>query len=314
MILKRLFYGLAAVLIVYFAMNFGKDVFLNARKGDLPKEIDKVSNSAIDSSKNSDGEALFEEQGQKKTLNAKAGVVIMADTGKIIFAENAFDALPMASLTKIMSAMVALDQKIDLDRAVSISPDDYTIGGNLRIVPGMEKVSMKDLFYASITGSANNAALAIAQNTNLNTEQFTEQMNRKAVELNLESLHYEEASGLSSKNIGSAYDIARVASFAFKNYPLILDAASQATYPIRTLNTKREHIIKNPDDLFETAPGAFLASKTGYLDEALYCLILAKKTPRGMIIAVTLGNPSEQDSENETLRILSEGEKNIANY
>jgi D-alanyl-D-alanine endopeptidase (penicillin-binding protein 7) len=313
MILKRLFYGLAAVVIVYFVMNFSKDAFLNARKGDLRENVDKTSFLSDNNLKNSD-DAQIEEQKQKKTLNAKAGVVIMADTGKIIFAENAFDVLPMASLTKIMSAMVALDQKIDLNRVVSISPDDYTIGGNLRIAPGTEKVSIKDLFYASITGSANNAALAIAQNTNLNTEQFTEQMNRKAVELDLESLHYAEASGLSTENVGSAYDVARVAGFAFKNYPLILDAASRAEYSIFTRNTQREHTIKNPDDLFKTSPGAFLASKTGYLDEALYCLILAKKTPKGMIIAVTLGNPSKQDSENETLRLLNEGEKNIANY
>jgi len=308
MILKRLFYGFAAILIVYFAMNFGKSVFLDAKK-----DAEETNHSFGGNSNNPEDTPLIDQQ-QKKTLNAKAGVVIMADTGKIIFAENAFDVLPMASLTKIMSAMVALDQKINLDIAVSISPDDYTIGGNLRIAPGMEKVSVKDLFYASITGSANNAALTIAQNTNLNNEQFTEQMNRKAVELDLESLHYEEASGLSTKNVGSAYDVARVAAFAFKNYPLILDAASQASYSIRTRNTQREHIITNPDDLFKTSPGAFLASKTGYLDEALYCLVLAKKTSKGMIIAVTLGNPSKQDSEKETLRLLSEGEKNIANY
>lgn len=313
MILRRLFYGSAAIIIVYFAMNFGKDVFLSARKGDLHEDLGKTNNLVLDSKIENSNDVLSEDQTQKKTINAKAGVVIMADTGKIIFAENAFDIFPMASLTKIMSAMVALDQKINLNRVVSISPNDYTIGGNLRIAPGMEKVSVKDLFYASITGSANNAALAIAQNTNLNTEQFTEQMNRKAVELDLESLHYEEASGLSIKNVGSAYDVARVAGYAFKNYPLILDAASQAEYSIITRNTQREHTIKNPDDLFKTAPDAFLASKTGYLDEALYCLVLAKKTPKGMIIAVTLGNPSKQDSENETLRLLNEGERNIPN-
>jgi len=306
---KRFFYGLAVVVIVFLFLGYGKSIFLNAQKDNSQD----VSESGDDVTKKY-GEVLSESQEKKKTLNAKAGVVIFAETGKIIFAENAFDALPMASLTKLMSAMVALDQKIDLNRVVSISPDDYTIGGNLRIAPGMEKVSIKDLFYASITGSANNAALAISQNTSLSPEQFMEQMNRKAVELDLESVHYEEASGLSVKNIGSAYDIARVAAFAFKNYPLILDAASQAKYSIVTRNTQREHTITNPNDLFKTSPDAFLASKTGYLDEALYCLVLAKKTPKGMIIAVTLGNPSEQDSENETLRILLEAEKNIDNY
>jgi D-alanyl-D-alanine endopeptidase (penicillin-binding protein 7) len=310
---KRLFYGLAVIIVVCLALNFSKNAILNAQKENLREGVVAKTNYLSNITPKDSSNASPSSQTQKKTLNAKAGVVIMADTGKIIFAENAFEVLPMASLTKIMGAMVALDQKIDLNRVVSIPPDDYEIGGNLRIVPGIEKVSVKDLFYASITGSANNAALALSKNTNLNVEQFTEQMNRKAVELDLESLHYAEASGLSAQNVGSAYDIARVAGFAFRNYPLILDAASQENYLIRTRNTQREHTIKNPDGLFKTSPGAFLASKTGYLDEALYCLVLAKKTPKGMIIAVTLGNPSKQDSENETLRLLSEGEKNITN-
>lgn len=245
---------------------------------------------------------------QPRTLHSKAGVVVNADTGKIIYAENAFEILPMASITKIMSSMVALDNKISLGKVVSIPPDDYTIGGNLRIVAGRETVKVKDLFYASITGSANNAALAIAKLVNLSEDEFVSAMNRKAVELKLESLHFEEASGLSPKNSGNAYDIARMAGYAFSRYPLILDAASQAEYRLTTQNTRREHTIKNPDDLFKRATGQFLASKTGYLDEALYCLVLAKKTPSGMIVAVTLGNADKDDGENETLGLLQKGE------
>jgi D-alanyl-D-alanine endopeptidase (penicillin-binding protein 7) len=243
-----------------------------------------------------------------KTLHSKAGVVINANTGKVIYAENAFEVLPMASITKLMSSMVAIDNKIGLEAVVTIPPDDYTIGGNLRIVAGRETVSVKDLFYASITGSANNAALAIAKLAKLSEVDFVSVMNRKAVELGLESLHFQEASGLSSNNSGSAYDVARMAGYAFLHYPLIMDAASQKEYKITTKNTKREHIIKNPNELFARASGQFVASKTGYLDEALYCLVLAKNTQGGMIVAVTLGNADKQDGENETLDLLKKGE------
>jgi D-alanyl-D-alanine endopeptidase (penicillin-binding protein 7) len=255
------------------------------------------------------GIVLGEEQPETKTLHAKAGVVVNANTGKVLYAENAFEELPMASITKLMSSMVALDNKIDLRKVVTIPPDDYTIGGNLRIVAGRETVMVKDLFYASITGSANNAALTIAKLTNLTAEDFVAAMNRKSVELKLESLHFQEASGLSPQNTGSAYDIAQMAGYAFSHYPLILDAASQKQYEIITQNTKRQHLIKNPDGLFESSFGQFAASKTGYLDEALYCLVLAKKTPGGMIVAVTLGNPSKEDSENETMQLLQKGER-----
>lgn len=246
-----------------------------------------------------------------KTLHSKAGIVINADTGRVIYAENAFEVLPMASITKLMSGMVALDNKISLEKVVTIPLDDYTVGGNLRIVAGKETVTVKDLFYASITGSANNAALSIAKHVNLSATDFVSAMNRKAVELKLESLHFQEASGLSPKNIGTAYDVARMAGYAFTNYPLLLDTASQKEYKLMTQNTKREHTIKNPNDLFERAEGQFLASKTGYLDEALYCLVLAKKTPGGMIVAVTLGNADKVDGESETLQLLKRGESVI---
>jgi len=245
-------------------------------------------------------------------MNSKAAVVINVNTGEIIFADNAFQSLPMASLTKLMSAMVSLDNKVNLQSAVSIPPNYFTIGGNLRIVPGSETVLVRDLLYASITGSANNAALSLAKETKLTEKEFSNAMNRKAIELGLETLHYEEPSGLSPKNTGSAYDVARLAGIAFTKYPLILDAASKGSYVMHTQNTQREHTIKNPNKLFEREPGKFLASKTGYLDEALYCLVLAKNTPGGMLVAVTLGNPSSDDSETETLRILSDAEKVVA--
>lgn len=247
-----------------------------------------------------------------KTLDSRAGVVINATTGKIIYAENAFEVLPMASITKIMSAMVALDRNIDLKKEVSISPEDYKIGGNLRIVAGRETVTVKDLFFASITGSANNAAITIAKLSNVpNGDDFVSAMNRKSIELKLDSLHFEEASGLSPENVGSAYDIAKMVGHAFQKYPIIFDAGSRKEYQIVTKNTQREHIIKNPNDLFAASPGEFSASKTGYLDEALYCLALAKRTSVGMIVAVTLGNPSKIDGEQEALMLLKKGEQTI---
>jgi len=266
------------------------------------QKADEVGKSVI---KNEDDSGSVQ---SIKTLHSKAGVVINAETGKVIYAENAFEVLPMASITKLMSSMVALDNKISLNEEVTIPPDDYTIGGNLRIVPGRETVSVKDLFYASVTGSANNAALVIARVTKLSEMDFVSAMNRKAVELKLESLHFQEASGLSPKNIGTAYDVAQMAGYAFLHYPLILDAASRSEYKITTKNTKREHVIKNPNELFGRAVGQFVASKTGYLDEALYCLVLAKNTPRGMIVAVTLGNPNKDDGESEALELLQKGE------
>lgn len=245
-------------------------------------------------------------------LRSRAGIVMVAETGEILFADNAFQKYPIASLTKLMSAMVALDKRIDLAAPSKISAGDFKVGGNLRIVPDMETVTAKDLLFASITGSANNAAIALAKKTGISEKEFVVEMNRKAVEFNLESLSFTDASGLSPLNAGSAYDTAIMAGKAFLNYPLIAEAASLENYPITTLNTGREHVIKNPNELFNRASGLFDASKTGYLDEALYCLVITKKTKGGTVIALTLGNASKNDGENETLELLRQGEKIIA--
>lgn len=243
---------------------------------------------------------------QTRRLQARAGVVLHTPSGTITSAQDAFTPYPIASLTKLMSAMVALDHGLKLDMEMTLLPAEYTVGGNLRVVAGRETVRVRDLVYASVTGSANNAALALARATGLSREEFVREMNRKAIRLGLESLRFIDPSGLDPRNIGSAYDVAEMASVAFTRYPLILDAASRGEYAVLTTNTHREHVVRNPNRLFARASGEFLASKTGYLDEALYCLLLAAPSGDGFVVAVTLGNPSEAGSEQETLTLLKD--------
>lgn len=243
---------------------------------------------------------------------ARASVVIDASSGRILAEHDSTVMYPIASLTKLMSAMVALDHGVSLDREVTILPEEFTVGGTLRIVPGVETVTVRDLLYASIVGSANNAALALVRSTGLSKEEFVREMNRKAVALDAEHLSFADPSGLDPRNIGSAYDVARMAAVAWTKYPLIRDAASRGSYPIVTRNTHREHTVKNSNGLFERAASKFQFSKTGYLDEALYCLVLGRETPMGLIVAVTLGHPSDIGSQEETLSLLTKDPGHVA--
>lgn len=238
---------------------------------------------------------------------SRAAVVLHMPSGRMLSEHDSATPFPIASLTKLMSAMVALDHGIDLNQEVTILPEEFTIGGNLRIAPG-EVVTARDLLYSSIVGSANNAALALARVSGLSRKDFVQEMNRKAVALGLEHTHFLDPSGLDPENMGSAYDVAQMAAVAFARYPLIRDAASRADYTLTTRNTHREHTVKNPNTLFQEAPGAFTVSKTGYLDEALYCLVLARELPDAtLVIAVTVGHPSDVGSRTETLALLQEG-------
>lgn len=223
---------------------------------------------------------------------ARASVVLNAESGSVLFAHNAFTPLPIASLTKIMSAIVVLDTASSLDRDATILPAEYSVrGGNLRLASD-ERVTVRDLLFASLTGSANNAAFALPRALGMSDEAFLQEMNRKAITFGLESVRFVDAAGLSPENIGSAYDVARLAAHALAQYPLIAEAMAAPTYRVVAQGSGREHIIRNSNPLLSEL--AYRAeSKTGYLDEALHCLVLTKVQETGRIIAVLLGHPDE---------------------
>jgi D-alanyl-D-alanine endopeptidase (penicillin-binding protein 7) len=210
----------------------------------------------------------------------------------VLAEEHAFTPFPIASLTKIMSAMVALDQHPDLAQGVGILPAEYSIrGGNLRLDNG-ERVTVRDLLFASLTGSANNAAFALPRALGMSDEAFLEEMRRKAVALGLESFRFVDAAGLSPENVGSAYDMARLAAHALAHYPLIAEAMAAPEYRVVVQGSGREHIIRNSNPLLgELGPRA--ESKTGYLNEALHCLVLTRAHGTGRLVAVLLGHPDE---------------------
>lgn len=245
-------------------------------------------------------------------LQSRAAVVLHEDSGDILIAHNAFTPYPVASLTKFMSALVALESGIDLEEPVVVSSEDWTIGGTLRIVPDRDMITIRDLVYASITGSANNAANRLARCTGIDDETFVRAMNKKAISFGLEHTQFADPSGLSPENIASAYDIAIISLHALSGQEIIRDAAARAEYDIHILESDKIHTIKNPNNLCERARDRFIESKTGYLHEALYNLALTRETPTGRIIAVTLGHPDKTGGEDETLMLLDVAEEKLS--
>ncbi len=219
-------------------------------------------------------------------------IAIVYDTNikKILFSKSSFQQVPVASLTKLMTAMVFLETEPDLSRSFDILPGENVEGSRLYLNWG-ETVSLKDLLYASIVGSANNATLALVRSTGIPKEEFVERMNQKAIKLGLETTHFIDPTGLDPANVSSAYDIARLAEEAFKN-EIIKDAASRNEYYLIVQNTGRAHTVKNPNKLLGVESGVG-ASKTGYLNEAGYCLAV-QLAQKDNIIVVVLGSASKE--------------------
>ncbi|PIT98463.1 MAG: hypothetical protein COT71_00625 [Candidatus Andersenbacteria bacterium CG10_big_fil_rev_8_21_14_0_10_54_11] len=218
-----------------------------------------------------------------------------SEAGVMRAENNAFVVRPIASLTKLMTAMVALDHGIDWDQPVDILPEEYVIGGQLLLHSG-EKVTMRDLFHASLLGSANNATLAYVRALHIPEEEFIREMNRKAIALGLEQTRFSEVTGLDTDNVSTAYEAARMAEAAFRDYPEIARVTSLHDYSFTVLGRGRVHTISNTNKLLSDGDMSFTGSKTGYLYEAGYCLVVRGADKLSRHIVVVLGAASERQS------------------
>ncbi|NCF75522.1 MAG: hypothetical protein GWO87_03490 [Xanthomonadaceae bacterium] len=229
-------------------------------------------------------------------INAKSAIVVDAKTGKILYAKNSGQQMPIASITKLMSAKVILDLDPDWRKIIKYSKVDNDVFkyakkwemAYLYVNPG-DTMTVKDLFFSALVGSANNAVYALSRSTGLLRRDFVETMNRKAKEMGMENTHFTEPSGLNPSNVSTAQDLAKLGRKIFNNFK-ILEATTAKKYAFSTINTKKSHIIRNRNKLL-FSDLYILGTKTGYLNEAGHCLIVKAKDKKGNeIIVVTLGN------------------------
>lgn len=226
-------------------------------------------------------------------LTSKAAMAINEKTGEVLFEKNSNAAYPIASLSKIMTAAIFLKTQTPMDKVVTYKALDNAIGAKLYVTPG-ETMTTKDLFYTMLVGSANNAANALARSTGLSMAEFVQRMNDQAKEWGLTSTHFDDVSGLDEDNSSSVSDYARLSAKALKE-PLIMKASMTPHYTFTTLNTKQAHTIVNKNKMF--GAGWYVTGmKTGYLDEAGYCLMVRTRVSKSAppdVITVILGSSTD---------------------
>ncbi len=241
-------------------------------------------------------------EGNSDVVESASALLWDSEAQVIKYEVNGFERRPIASLTKLMTAMVALDFGVDLDQAMTILPEEYRIGGRLVLAPG-ESVTMRDLLHASLMGSANNATLALVRGTGVDEAEFIRAMNRKAIELGLEQTEFVELTGLDFHNISTAYEMAKIAESAWRDYPIIAEITSKIKYQYIVGGSGREHTIVNTNNLMVDYGYELAGSKTGYLYEAGFCLAVRKAADHDLI-AIVLGAPSEWDSMSDARTLL----------
>jgi len=245
------------------------------------------------------------------TTAATASVVIDAASGTRLLGKRSTNVYPIASLTKLMTAAVFLDTKTDLGKKFTYSSalDAAAYCSCLYLADG-EQVIVKDLFFASLVGSANNATNALVRSTGLSRAEFVSRMNAKAKALGLQQTVYYDPTGLDARNVSSAEDIARLMRLLPDRYPTMKRALSTGSYWFRSQNTVCQAAYKQSDGscrhsfvttnkLLGQTSYTVVAAKTGYLDEALYTFAIRGRNRDGHeLIVVLLRTATRSDSFN----------------
>ncbi len=230
-----------------------------------------------------------------RKINAKAVYVMDPASGETLLARNSRVQRPIASITKLMTAMIAIDRKTPFGAALTLSEADNVGGVRLRVADG-SRITVRDAFNAMLIGSANDCAHAVARSSGLAMDDFVAAMNAKADNLGLASTKFVEPTGLDARNVSTAEEVAKLALKAFDGYYDIRRSASSAYYDI-VLDDDQTHRVKNTNTLLtDDSNGLYvLGGKTGYIDESLWNLVVKMKDHRNRpIVIAVFGAGSQQ--------------------
>ena len=200
-------------------------------------------------------------------VRAQAAIILDPVTGETLWERHSRDVRSIASITKVMTVMLFLEQHPDLSRQVVISRRDVRRASTTYLRRG-ERVTLRDLVHLALVASDNAAARVLARVSPWGTKRFIVRMNAMAVELGLQQTRFTDPSGLDKGNVSSAYEVARLIAEASER-PLVSEIMRKRSYQIRT--SRRTRTIRSTNKLLGTRVDV-MAGKTGYIDLAGYCL------------------------------------------
>ena len=256
--LEKIVAGIALVAVLALSIGFAQA----AGNADRPKKSDEVF------------------------LRSAVAFVQDAASGETLIAKNHDAVLPIASITKLMTAMVILDAGLNLEQRVAISDEDYDLvkGTRSRLRPGAG-LTRDELLMLALMSSENRAAASLGRTYPGGTAAFVAAMNAKAAALAMNDTRFVDSSGLSSGNVASARDLARLVAAAHE-YPLIRQYSTRESATVRALG--RPLAYRNTNGLVRSARWDIGLSKTGYISEAGRCLVMQVRMSSREVIVVLL--------------------------
>lgn len=239
-------------------------------------------------------------------IRSKSAILVDLDTGDIIAGKDEGKVRSIASLTKLVTAMVFLNTGPDLFKVKTVNGDDRTGAGRSRLYVG-EKLTLYDLFHLALVSSDNVAARILARSTGLSSEEFVQSMNQFAAGLGLEHTRFADPTGLDPGNVSTASEFAVLFKEALE-YDRIREAIGKKNHTYKALNSDRQYIAYNTNRFIYGREDVF-AGKTGYIRNSGFCLALGVETTDGRRLgAVLLGAPSNNYRYRDAARLLASAE------
>jgi D-alanyl-D-alanine carboxypeptidase (penicillin-binding protein 5/6) len=251
-------------------------------------------------------------------LDARASILMEAETGRILQEDNAHEKLAPASVTKIMTMLLIYEalaqERIQWNDTVTISAHAASMGGSQVFIEAEQRVSVRDLTKAIVIASANDAAVAMAEYIAGSEEAFVAQMNKKAAELGMNNTHFVNACGLDAEgHLTTAHDIALMSRAILLNHPNVIEYTTTRLDSIthRTKRGDEEFGLTNTNRLLRRYSG-ITGLKTGSTGLAKYCISATAEKEGMQLIAVVMAAPDPTARFDGAVKLLDYGYANYA--
>ncbi|WP_454751789.1 D-alanyl-D-alanine endopeptidase [Cupriavidus necator] len=235
--------------------------------------------------------SLGEAMGLRDTADAlalRSSVALVMDQGsnEVLFQKNASAVLPIASITKLMTALVVMDARLPMDEMLTITEEDRDNEkhSSSRLRFGTQ-LTRQELLLLALMSSENRAASALGRHYPGGLPAFVQAMNRKARELGMNDSHFVDSSGLSSSNVSSAMDLVRMVNAAYRN-PTIREFSTQTEHEVNVLGRTQHYVSTNR--LVRGGNWEIGLQKTGFISEAGQCLVMQAKVQGRNVVMVFL--------------------------
>jgi serine-type D-Ala-D-Ala endopeptidase (penicillin-binding protein 7) len=235
-------------------------------------------------------------------VRAAAAIIFNPVTGQVLYEQNSQDKRSIASITKVMTALVYLEDNPDLASDVAVERSDV-YAASTTYLKANDRIAASELLHLLLIASDNGAARALARTSHGGTASFVERMNEKAIELGLQNTSFADPSGLNPNNMSSAFDLSHLITFAASDERI----ASIMRTPTYTVATSRRMIpIHSTNRLVMNGDVEVMGAKTGFISKSGYCLATLLRLPQGNPIAVVvLGAGSNNGRFWETRHLFS---------